>query len=82
MIVFARDSNRKNKAVPADPGCTGIPGFPYTPVNAMRHAVVKRVSARVPPSATICSSGRGFLLDWLGQHSLQALQGGLHQWRT
>ena len=32
MIVFARDSNRKNKAVPADPGCSGVPGFPYTPV--------------------------------------------------
>ena len=30
MIVFARDSNRKNKAVPADPGCSGVPGFPYT----------------------------------------------------
>ena len=27
MIVFARDSNRKNKA---DPGCSGVPGFPYT----------------------------------------------------
>ena len=25
MIVFAHDSNRKNKAVP---GCCGIPGFP------------------------------------------------------
>jgi len=28
--VFARGSNRKNKAVPADPGCSGVPGFPYT----------------------------------------------------
>ena len=30
MIAFARDYNRKNKAVPADPGCSSIPGFPYT----------------------------------------------------
>ena len=30
MIVFARDYNRKNKAVPADPSCSGVPGFPYT----------------------------------------------------
>ena len=30
MIVFARDSNRKNKVVPADLGCSGVPGFPYT----------------------------------------------------
>ena len=28
--VFARDSNRKNKVVPADPDCSGVPGFPYT----------------------------------------------------
>ena len=32
MMVFARDSNRKNKAVPADPGCSGVPGFPYTQI--------------------------------------------------
>ena len=30
MIVFARDSNRKNKAIQADSGCSGVPGFPYT----------------------------------------------------
>jgi len=37
MIVFARhsDSNRKSKAVPADPGCSGVPGFPYTPKKTM-----------------------------------------------
>ena len=36
MIVIARDSNRKNKAVPADPGCSGVPGFPYTPIDSFR----------------------------------------------
>jgi len=30
MIVIARDSNCKSKTVPADPGCSGVPGFPYT----------------------------------------------------
>ena len=29
MIVFAHDSNRKNKAVPAN---LGVPGFPYTQI--------------------------------------------------
>ena len=31
MLVLARDSNRKNNGVPADPGCSGVPGFPYSP---------------------------------------------------
>ena len=26
----SRGSIRENKLVPADPGCSGIPGFPYT----------------------------------------------------
>jgi len=30
MVV--RDRSRENMTVPADPGCSGIPGFPYTPV--------------------------------------------------
>ena len=28
--MVARDPNCQNKAVPADPGCSGVPGFPYT----------------------------------------------------
>ena len=27
MLVFARDSNHKNNA---DPGCSGVLGFPYS----------------------------------------------------
>ena len=41
MIVFARDSNHKNKAVPADPGCSGVPGFPYTHCGRSNKVVLK-----------------------------------------
>jgi len=45
MIVFARDSNCKNKA---DPGCSGVPGFPYTGLllSCMRYGVhISRVNS-------------------------------------
>ena len=28
--MLACDSHRKNNTVPADPGCSGVPGFPYS----------------------------------------------------
>jgi len=32
VLLLARDPIRKNLSVPADPGCSGVPGFPYSPV--------------------------------------------------
>ena len=30
ILLLARDCIRKNLSFPADPGCSGVPGFPYT----------------------------------------------------
>ena len=30
MLVLTCDYNRKNNAVQADSGCSGVPGFPYS----------------------------------------------------
>ena len=36
-FVACRDRIRKNLSVPANKGCSGIPGFPYTPSKQLKN---------------------------------------------